>query len=399
VSSFSIINSVTLTALPAPGYVISSWSGGGCGGNGTTCSPSTSSAISVAFVLAGTPAAGTSAAGSGGSSSNGEGGSSGTAGGTSQPVVADNNEPPAPAIVPPVQEAIAVGVSGGGTVRGTVSGRRVAQIACGAGGATCYGKFKPGTVLTMAAIASKGFVFRGWSGSCSGAGLKCHLKLDSSKTVYARFLPAARQSFVSAEIDKAIFDVRWSQGVGIGMLLVRGRIDKAASLRIDLRGTGARSVLTRQFSVPAGPFTLPLPLASEARILPGGFVIGLSGRSGEVPVSPQVTTAILAAPRQGVVARAFASTSQNGSPSSLVPAGAHQLWAHFVFQAQPAPSVTLTVAWYSPSGRLVGIAKKSDRPAIISSVRSGRSIPAGMWRVELVADGVALERLDIHVRG
>ncbi|WP_237155056.1 InlB B-repeat-containing protein [Oryzibacter oryziterrae] len=70
--------------------------------------------------------------------------------------------------------------SGSGTVTSDPSG-----ISCGS---TCSADYMQGTEVTLAAVATSGSVFSGWSGGCSGTGA-CVVTLDSAKAVTATFTP------------------------------------------------------------------------------------------------------------------------------------------------------------------------------------------------------------------
>ena len=59
-----------------------------------------------------------------------------------------------------------------------------------------------------------------------------------------------------------------------------------------------------------------------------------------------------------------------GPGARVLPAASTEAWAHFVFAAQPAPGRAITVRWYHPNGRLLGIASKANRPVVTSFLRS-----------------------------
>jgi hypothetical protein len=67
---------------------------------------------------------------------------------------------------------VTVGVKGHGSVSSSPKG-----ITCPS---TCSHYFAAGTKLTLTAAAKPGYVFRSWTGACSGSGQTCHLSLGPS---------------------------------------------------------------------------------------------------------------------------------------------------------------------------------------------------------------------------
>lgn len=215
-ASFADGTSVTLTATPAAGSVLTGWSGGGCGGTGTcvltltgnttvtatfavvqrtltvaksgtgsgtvtsspagiscgaTCSASYADGTSV--TLTATPAGGSSFAGWSG------GGCSGT--GTCTTVLTGDTTVTA-TFTTSAQPSL--GVTKTGTGSGVVTSNP-AGISCGA---TCTATFPSGTSVTLTAVPEAGSAFAGWSGAgCSGTGT-CVLSLASNTTVTATFI-------------------------------------------------------------------------------------------------------------------------------------------------------------------------------------------------------------------
>jgi Divergent InlB B-repeat domain len=298
--------------------------------------------------------------------------------------------------IPPVKASLAVAVSGGGTVTGL-------GIACGTKGSKCYGTFKPGTKVTLHAGAGRGNKFAGWSGGCKGVSLVCVISLSKAGKVVATFAPNGGGE-VPVSISKADFDVRWEQSQGSGKLQVKGKIAKPATVSLQLhRSGGSKVLLSTSLSLPAGPFNLSIKLlpgllADGQPLLPGSFVVALGGRSGKLQVPTQLTTITLTSPPQGVVSKAFASSSARGGPSPTIPASKGSAFVHFVFQTQPVGKQPITVAWYRPGGKLLGVATKSNAPEVTSSISSKTPLPAGTWRVELRAGSKVVKSIPIVVK-
>lgn len=82
----------------------------------------------------------------------------------------------------PKSQAVALNVLKAGTGAGTVTSSPVG-INCGS---TCTANFAAGARVTLAAQASAGSTFVGWSGACSGTG-SCTVTLDAAKSVTATF--------------------------------------------------------------------------------------------------------------------------------------------------------------------------------------------------------------------
>jgi hypothetical protein len=190
--------------------------------------------------------------------------------------------------------------------------------------------------------------------------------------------------------------------VGKGQLIVSGRVARPSTLRLTLRRPAGGPLVTVVAPVLAGRFTLRPRLAAEllprgALVLPGAFVVSLTGRSGGKPVLLQLRAVMLGAPAEGVVRRAFQTDSEDGPPATSVPYGPTQIWAHYLFAAQPQAGRKLTVTWYRPDGRLIGTIPKPNRPVVWSWLRSNYPIPRGIWRAELHAGGRLVKVLGVRV--
>jgi hypothetical protein len=131
----SLNSATTLSATPAAGSVFGGWSGGGCGGTGNCV---------VSSVLANTT------------------------------ITATFNT-----AVPPVTVTVAKAGTGTGNVTSAPAGIDCGVVACSA-------PFPSGSPVTLAAGASPGSVFVGWSGPCTGTG-NCIFAPSANTTVTATF--------------------------------------------------------------------------------------------------------------------------------------------------------------------------------------------------------------------
>jgi hypothetical protein len=132
------------------------------------------------------------------------------------------------------------------------------------------------------------------------------------------------------------------------------------------------------------------------QLLPGSYVVSVSGSSGEEAIPPEVKMVTLAAPAEGVVRRAFASASASGSPRASL--HGPQAFVHFIFATTPTSKQSSSIAWYEPNGKLLGVAKKSAAPTVTSSISSTSNLPAGTWHAELRVGHKVVESLAIPIR-
>jgi hypothetical protein len=316
----------------------------------------------------------------------------------------------------PRPASVAVNISGNGTVVGTLhAGARTTQgverkarpIVCGLESFACYALFDAKVAsdetITLTPRPARGYVFKEWGGACAGAGKTCTVSLDAVKSVFAVFVPRNATRAVAVTMGVPQFQVGWRQSVGKGKLVVSGSIAKSARVRIQMRlRPTAGPLLTRRLQLPSGRFDQrPLVRAGllprGALVLPGVYVITLTGRAGGAPLPLQIRTATLAPPPEGVVRKGFASRSANGRPVSRLPVRSKVAWANFRFEAQPRRGRILSVSWYYPNGRLLGTVLKPNRPVVSSFIRSDAGIAGGLWVAELRAGGRIVKRLAVRI--
>ena len=287
--------------------------------------------------------------------------------------------PPPPSSTQPKIGGVVVSVSGNGRVVSSTTGAQ--QIDCGSGRFRCSNELSAGTRLSLRAIPSPGFVFTRWDDACSGQPKTCVTRVASTKRVTARFAAKSAGTSVEVSLQQPEFRVRWANSAASGTVLLRGFAANSANIRIEIRGVSGPPVLTTELRV-AGSFRLTEKL-TPGRLLPGGFVAVLTGASGGRTLPQQLAAVVLPPPPEGLVARAFLSRAQGGPPISNVPAKAHEVWAVFVFGSLPKPGQAVAVRWYWPNGKLLGEIKKPPQVKISSFMRANPVLPSGAWRVEL----------------
>ena len=373
-ASFPFKTKVVLTATPAAGWRIDSWSDG-CREQGNKLNPYHGKACTL--VMDAEKTANVSFV---------------------KPPRLDPGEKQAPPQPPPPSSTqttigVVVSVSGNGRVVSSTTGTR--QIDCGSGRFRCSNELSAGTRLSLRAIPSPGFVFARWDDACSGQPKTCVTTVVSTKRVTARFAARSASTSVAVSLQQPEFRVRWVNSAASGTVLLRGFAASSASIRIEIRGVSGPPVLTTELRV-AGAFRLTEKL-TPGRLLPGGFVAVLTGASGGRTLPQQLAAVVLPPPPEGLVARAFLSRTQGGPPISNVPAKAHEVWVVFVFGSLPRPGQAVAVRWYWPNGKLLGEIKKPPGAKISSFMRANPLLPSGAWHVELRVGQARVKALRVPI--
>jgi List-Bact-rpt repeat protein len=145
---------VTLTATPATGSTFNGWSGGGCGATEWSCTVTLTANTTVRATFALGPS------------------DTGTSPVTVPAnVTATFGLPASSSTVP-----LTVSVSGRGTVTSS----------SGTCGTNCSASYPRGSVVTLTATPGGKFIFKGWSGGCTGT-RTCAVTLTAPATVSAKF--------------------------------------------------------------------------------------------------------------------------------------------------------------------------------------------------------------------
>jgi hypothetical protein len=132
-------------------------------------------------------------------------------------------------------------------------------------------------------------------------------------------------------------------------------------------------------------------------VLPGRYELDAKQASGLVVVRPQQEPVTLVAPPEGVVKRAWASTTLGGRPLEILPPSP-DAFAQFRFAALPRPGRTLVAQWYW-QGKPVGPTRRRQRaPLVIANlfVEDGL-LPRGAYECVLRAGGTVVGRVSFRV--
>jgi Tol biopolymer transport system component len=204
--------------------------------------------------------------------------------------------------------------------------------------------------------------------------------------------PAWQPTPLPSAVTSAAIIARWRESQLDGAVVARGYVARVVDLSLALRRGGAIAALA---TVPArGAFNERLRL--PASLLPGSYVLRVgAGRSG---YAPQELPVRLAAPPEGVVTDAFATTQANGVRPAQIPASAAVVYAHFRFAVLPR-GLPLTVSWYRPDGSSAGKPLvKGTQAEVVTFLRapSGR-LPSGRWRCVLRAGSTIVKQLVVPI--
>ena len=295
--------------------------------------------------------------------------------------------------IPPSTPAVSIDVSGNGTVVSSLRGVQgvvsaVHPIVCGTSGSLCYSRFSAKEKLQFVAKPDPGYRFANWGGACFGQGAICTLTVGAGRSLVANFASTDPEGTGSMTLDEPRISIRWHRSVGSGELIVHGNVSKPALVRLEFRRPGGGQLIVQQESIPSGAFRFApqisqAALPKGALVLPGGFVVVLTGRVGNAALPQALRTVVLPPPPEGVVRRAYTSRTASGRATPHLTTGTKVAYATFVFASQPQGGEKLSVRWFSPAGKPVGGHAESNRPTVQTSVRSSAPIPRGRWRVEL----------------
>jgi hypothetical protein len=277
--------------------------------------------------------------------------------------------------------------TGNGTVSSTPAG-----IRCGAqpGQTTCVASFGRGGTIHLAELPDSGWAFQGWGAPCSNAAQTCEVTLNANTTVNATFI---RSAF---ELASASFEATWSRSVLTGTLVLTGTAGGAGQLTLTLTPPSGPA-RTFQVTVAAGPYNQSVKLPKTG-FFPGTYKLRITGTVSGAQIAPKELTLTLAAPKEGVVSKAWISAFGGSAPVARLPASAIGATAHFVFAANPFKGSNVTATWFRNKKKFFGPVGKPRTKNVTSFVGvSGGHLPGGFYTCVLKARGIVVKQVGIQV--
>ena len=137
--------------------------------------------------------------------------------------------------------------------------------------------------------------------------------------------------------------MRWKESVFSGSLRVSGQVPGLSRLQLALR-QGKRVAVAAGLTVSKGAFTRRLALPDD--LTPGLYTLEVTAVGSPTVLSPQKLLVRLAAPPEGVVSEAWASSTVGGPPLTRVPSDErHRLGALPARCAPAGRAKPLTTTW------------------------------------------------------
>jgi Tol biopolymer transport system component len=195
-------------------------------------------------------------------------------------------------------------------------------------------------------------------------------------------------------LSDAGFSGRWKESEYLGAVVVTGVAPRQLGLRFELR-RGPKTVLVKTLVVHAGDFRRRL--AVPRTVLPGRYVLDVKQVSGPIVVRPQQERLSLIAPPEGVVSRAWASTTIAGPPLRILPRTS-DAYANFRFEVLPRPGRPIVARW-NWKGAPLGTPRRKERSVIVVAgiyVVDG-FLPRGEYTCVLSAGNAVVRRVTFRI--
>jgi hypothetical protein len=180
----------------------------------------------------------------------------------------------------------------------------------------------------------------------------------------------------------------------VGTIVLHGTSPAKTTLTFSVRKRGAkRSTRLGTHAVNVGRWSAALPLPHT--LLPGAYDVIVSGKG----VTGTQGSFSIAAPKEGIVARAYASGPKRG-PAATTLVKTSELWAHFSFGTLPKRKQTITTQWILPNGSKLSPNTRPRTSLVEAQVKdlSGKNLPAGRWRCVIRAGGIVVKTLSVRLR-
>ena len=230
--------------------------------------------------------------------------------------------------------------------------------------------------------------------------------VSASDAVGNASAPATRQIVISnapvppppptppTSVAKPKLKAAWKASHLVGTLTLSGTTGATTTLTIAVRKHGGKKTAFKStFKAKSGKWTRTLKL--PATLAPGRYDVTVSGNA----VKSSQTSFTLAAPKSGIVARAYATGPRRG-PAATTLGSTSELWAHFVFGTLPKKGQTITTQWTLPGGKKLGANTRPRISLVEAQVKdlSGKSLPTGVWHCVIRAGGTIVATLNVRLK-
>jgi hypothetical protein len=198
-------------------------------------------------------------------------------------------------------------------------------------------------------------------------------------------------------IDRATVSAKWRESWLTGSLAFSGSAGTSADLTATVRPAnrpGSPAAKATFSTATDGRYSRTVKL--PARLLPGNYLLRVWGTSGTTKLTPIERTVTVPAPAEGVVDRAFTSTSKGGAATLTAKGPISVVWAHFHFLVPPK-NAKLTASWYTPSFKWVGTVNRAYKADFDTFVRALPSLERGRWWCVLKSSGRVVKRVRLRI--
>jgi PKD repeat protein len=163
-----------------------------------------------------------------------------------------------------------------------------------------------------------------------------------------------------------------------------------ARLRVAILTSDGKKALLDEAVAAGADIKLP------RRLLPGRYLVRLTGTSNGAAIVPATRTITVPAPKEGVVSSAFLTPRKNGQPRTSVAGFQSSLFAYITFASRPKGAVQ--VAWFGPKGERYASSGpyRGKRLEFYYKLKTGLS--HGTWRVVVSSRGRISATLAIKLK-
>jgi hypothetical protein len=182
-------------------------------------------------------------------------------------------------------------------------------------------------------------------------------------------------------LDTATVSAAWKESWLTGSVHFSGTVGGAASLTVSVKRAdkpsappSARTTIQSSGGAFSGDLKLP------ARVLPSVYAVRVYGTSGGEKLTAAEKQVTVPAPAEGIIDKAWTTTTRGGPPMKRISRPRTIMWAHFHFLVPPK-SGRIKAYWYSPSFKYLGVVNRKYRESFDTFVRVPTGIESGNWWV------------------